>query len=208
MVHAWNFLAPLLLILAAAEVHVRGQVWPPPQDIVMRGGTVALAPTFAAVTHGAALQSSRRLARAIARFEALVAPAKTIAARAAAMASAEVPLPVLDSLVLLLSINTGEGLSTTLGAETRYDYTLNVSASGRDGSKAAVATVSAASIYGLMYGLETFAQLVDLDRGLLAASHILVSEHIHVNSGGHHCGTYVLLRGSAHGDVVVALGRC
>ena len=151
-------------------------VWPPPQTIALGGEPGAtLAPDFAALAPaagaglrgGGAPRSSPRLERAVERFNRRVSPARTASARAAAAlrvlaagrgAGAAIVLRRLDIEVL--------DLSESLGIGTDYSYTLNTSRVGRS----LTATVAAASIFGAMYGLETFSQLVDIERGVLRAS--------------------------------------
>jgi hypothetical protein len=58
----------------------------------------------------------------------------------------------------------------SLGINTDYSYTLNVSEGGVQ------ATVTAPTIYGAMYALETFAQLVDVERGVLTTASVHVAD--------------------------------
>jgi hexosaminidase len=167
-------LPPLLLLLLAASG--AAAVWPPPQEMVASGPPLALDASFATVILSAGdsaaaaaslsqTQGRSRLARAAERFGNLVAPARTAAARDAAAAArhggnAEV-LPVLRRLELHVG-----SFSDELDIGTDTAHTLTVS-HGQ-------AVARAKTIYGAMYAMETFAQLVDVDTGTLRAANVKV----------------------------------
>ena len=58
--------------------------------------------------------------------------------------------------------------SDYLGMDTRYNYTLDITADGKH------AVARAASIYGAMYAMESFVQLIDLKSGQLLASEVAI----------------------------------
>jgi hexosaminidase len=150
----------VLLILATAAAAVSSGVWPPPQQIATSGSPVQLALDFTATAPFTTTpRNSPRLVRAIDRFNSLMAPRRRVAA-AEVYGDATSSISGLDVEVAVL---TDEVLNTA----TDYSYTLEVGG-GR-------ATVTAHSIYGAMYGLETFTQLVD-SRGMLTASTVRVSD--------------------------------
>jgi hexosaminidase len=133
-----------LLLLWSAQL----AVWPPPQHAVTGSELAALAPGFAAGLR--AQPSSARLERALARFNARVAPPQLATARgAAARRAAACGGAVLQHLDVVVG-----DLSEALGVGTDGSYNLRV----RGGANA---TMSAPTIYGAMHGLETFAQLVE-----------------------------------------------
>lgn len=130
---------------AATAAHADHPVWPPPRHLDAHGPALRLHPDYRASTTSA----SRRLAAAINRHAAVIAPA--VAASAAHFAAAgTIPRqPVLRQL--RLHVATADEY---LGLRTRYDYNLTVAPSGD-------ASARCTSIYGCLYALESFAQLVD-----------------------------------------------
>ena len=62
------------------------------------------------------------------------------------------------------------GTNERLDSKTDYSYTVNVEA----GAPTAHATCQ--SIYGCMYALETFSQLLDMSRGELVHSHVAIAD--------------------------------
>lgn len=158
----------LLCSQAAAAPH--RPVWPSPREMAASGGPVGLAGDFAAVHPAAAASDTTqaeaaghsRLARAVERFGLLMAPARTAAARRAATSSA-VGSRVLRSLDLHVI-----DFSDELGIDTDSSYTLTIS----HGQAAA----RAETIYGAMYAMETFAQLVDVESGMLSAENVTVTD--------------------------------
>ena len=145
----------------------RPTVWPAPAEMAASGGPVALAVDFAAAIDdaAAALQPAEvaghaRLVRAAERFGALVAPARTAAVRRAAAASGGGVLRSLDVQVA--------DFSDALGIDTDSSHTLAIS-HGR-------AVARAETIYGAMYAMETFAQLVDVESGMLSAASVTVTD--------------------------------
>lgn len=164
----------LSLVLAAPRFALAaGAVWPPPQRFSVSGEPLVLARGFGAIAPGRDLSASPRLTRAIQRFDALVSPPRTAARRSAAEATARS-----GSLSGLVSVDVEVlDLSESLNGDTDYSYSLKTSiACGMDDAPvyACRAVVNAASIYGAMYGLESFAQLVDIDRGVLTSSSIYI----------------------------------
>ena len=144
------------IFVIAGIVAAKSSVWPPPQSISLHGEPVALAADFQAVIAGHGDGGvSNRLERAITRFNALVNPANTTKARG-------VRLGGLRRLYIEVS-----DMSEVMHVTTNYSYTLNVS-----GEAHAYAT--APSIYGAMYALETFTQLVDMHEGTFAATSLQV----------------------------------
>eukprot|EP00037_Helgoeca_nana_P014814 m.138437 g.138437 ORF g.138437 m.138437 type:complete len:567 (+) comp22726_c0_seq1:53-1753(+) len=158
---------PLLTSAAAASV------WPPPQTFIADGEPVRLAPTFHATAPSATLNASPRLGRAIQRFDALIF-SLNLSARAAASATAtpsRVPSPPMPSpLLSTLDIDVSGDLSESLGTTTDCRYTLTLSDNGTR------AAVTAPTIYGAMYALETFVQLVDREHGTLPATALLIDD--------------------------------
>ena len=165
----------MVLLALTACAAAATSVWPPPQSISTEGAPLALSPDFAIFSS----HSSARLAAAIARHAVRIAPHPARAANAANAANA----PQLR----MLQIEIAPGATEHLGIETKYDYTLTVhsgsgSGSGNSsgdgsGDGAATAVATASTIYGAMYALETFAQLVDTERGELAASSVRIADH-------------------------------
>eukprot|EP01052_Picozoa_sp_SAG31_P011644 SAG31_NODE_663_length_13021_cov_9.408296_6_plen_482_part_00 len=127
---------------------------------------------FAAVVHSAVAASPKvavsdaaghaRLDRAVQRFGLLVAPARKAAARQAASAAAAAHL-VLRRLDLYV-----ENFSDELSIETNVAYTLSVHSTKAVGR--------AKSIYGAMYAMTTFAQLVDAESGEFNAANLTISD--------------------------------
>ena len=151
-----SFILAIFIVAREIVSGVKSGVWPPPQSISLHGEPVALAPNFqaAAVEYGDG-RVSDRLQRAIARFNALVRPIATIST----WSDGHAVLRRLDVKVV--------DMSEDLGVATNYSYTLNVSADTR-------AYATAPTIYGAMYALETFAQLVDVHEGTLVATSVQV----------------------------------
>ena len=146
----------LLSYLCAAAV------WPPPQSLALRGDPIPLSAEFrAALPHALGDMTNRssgssRLLRAIDRFNLLLAPQRRLAVETAV--DRESALRRVDVVVANMD---GESLSM----RTNYSYRLRVLGSHS-------ATITAPSIYGAMYGLETLAQLIDIDRGVVVASSV------------------------------------
>jgi hexosaminidase len=128
------------------------------------GAPLPLAADFAIVSPHAA--DSARLAAAMNRVSTLLAPARTAAAAGAAPPT---------SLLRTLELRVADGATEHLGLATKYDYKLTVDPDPSDGaSSRAVATAS--SIYGAMYAMETFAQLVDWRTGTLRHARLAISD--------------------------------
>jgi hypothetical protein len=164
-------------------------VWPPPKFMALGGEPLALAPGFRAVvvtagsvTSGDLDSASARLGRAVERFSRLVTP--TAAAAAALLVPAPPPpspplqpTPQQQQQLTRLEIHVAD-MSEHLGITTNYSYTLDISSSSSSTASASkpTATVAAHSIFGAMYALETFAQLVDVRRGVLRFSSVKVTD--------------------------------
>jgi hexosaminidase len=178
-------MSPVLLLslsFFAAVVHfgrIAGcqqiPVLPIPQRAqIATGSGCALHVDFTAAVHSAAHVAAApkaassdaagrsRLERAVRRFGLLVAPAETAAARRKAMA-AGAHLQVLRKLDLNV-----ENFSDELSIATDVAYTLSVSGTEAVGH--------AKSIYGAMYAMTTFAQLVNVESGLFIAANLTVSD--------------------------------
>jgi hypothetical protein len=104
--------------------------------------------------------SSSRLERAIGRFNALVAPPAAVRAESEAQ----------HGVLQRLDIDVADLDDSPPSISTDYSYALRV-ASGETN-----ATITAPSIYGAMYALETFVQLCDVELGVLVASSIEVTD--------------------------------
>jgi hexosaminidase len=141
---------------AAAAAHAAPSapqhiVWPPPQHIVAAGPALALHPRFVMTTSS----SSARLAVAIGRHTSIIRPA----VRNAAAGGVTVQVAALESLSLFVATD-----SEHLGSATDYSYNLTVSASG--------ASARCISVYGCIYALESFTQLLDHQRGEVLHSEV------------------------------------
>lgn len=162
-----NRVTPLFLLalaLVPAFGAARHLVWPPPQQISAAGPPLSLHPQFAARSSC----TSRRLAAALARHaETTIGPAL-----AAAKSSAQQRLVTAghgEDLHLLRELELVVGSADeSLGMATDYSY--NLTARPATSTEAAHAEVRCASIYGCMYGLESFAQLLDTRRGTVLHS--------------------------------------
>jgi hypothetical protein len=107
--------------------------------------------------------TSRRLAAALARH------AETTIGPAVAAANNSSGLSYGDDHHLLRELELIVGSpDESLGMTTDYSYNLTTRAA--TGTTAAHASVRCVSIYGCMYGLETFAQLLDTQRGTVLHS--------------------------------------
>ena len=135
-----------------------GRIWPIPKSVDFTGAAkpgerapVCVSPSLRIT----ASSTSARLGRAIARYEAL------ITAHLPACVTTTAPA-VLSLLVLSLGGATTtreeEEEAEALSIRTNYSYSLVVATSTSEGG--ATATATASSIYGLMYAMETFAQLI------------------------------------------------
>ena len=124
-------------------------VWPPPRHLAAAGPPIALAADglkirarFGGGSDPAPLASTR-LAGAVRRYSALATRlAPTTAVPEAASIGA-----------LEILVRGGDG---RLGLDTKYDYELSVSANG-------TARAVASSVYGAMYAMESFVQLIGPD---------------------------------------------
>ena len=124
-------------------------MWPPPRHLAAAGPPIALAADglkirarFGGGSDPAPLASTR-LAAAVRRYSALAARlAPTTAVSEAAS---------IGSLEIL--VRSGDG---RLGLDTKYDYELSVSANG-------TARAVASTVYGAMYAMESFVQLIGPD---------------------------------------------
>lgn len=132
-------------------------VWPPPQDVKADGPPTSLASNFAIratvtdVDANSSLANSL-LAKATARFEAVAEVLAPAATRAVAG----------DAAVALLDVSVASA-DTRLSSNTAYDYELSIAPDG-------TAKATATSVYGAMYAMETFVQLIDLDGHLRSST--------------------------------------
>ena len=124
-------------------------VWPPPRHLAAAGPPIALAADglkirarFGGGSDPAPLASTR-LAGAVRRYSALATrlTPTTAVPEAASIGSLEI------------LVRGGDG---RLGLDTKYDYELSVSANG-------TARAVASSVYGAMYAMESFVQLIGPD---------------------------------------------
>ena len=145
--------AAALLLVASGHASATHIVWPPPQHIETSGPALPLSPQFAVTTP----TPSPRLLAAVARHaETTIGPALAAASSAAqdgGEALRELRLEVLST-------------DEELGMATDYSYNLTL-AHGRG-------VVRCPSIYGCMYGLESFAQLLDTERGVVLHSDVAI----------------------------------
>ena len=124
-------------------------VWPPPRHLAAAGPPIALAADglkirarFGGGSDPAPLASTR-LAGAVRRYSAL---ATRLTPTTAVPDTASI-----SSFEIL--VRGGDG---RLGLDTKYDYELSVSANG-------TARAVASSVYGAMYAMESFVQLIGPD---------------------------------------------
>ena len=136
--HRGFLLCSLASSLAAAQ-----HVWPTPRSLDAGPGRAALSPAFSfAAARGTARTAP--LAAAMVRYSSIVQ--QTVAAAAAAAHDPAPRLTLQRAEVHVLSA------STALRLDTSVEYNITISA-------AAVATISADTVYGAMHGMESFAQL-------------------------------------------------
>jgi hypothetical protein len=156
-------------------------VFPPPLHIAASGAPMLLAHNFTITTpyiftrpHTLAMPHrpqeqhpvSATLTSAVQRYSALVAP---VAAAAAAAAGGSAGSGATRLVGLRLEVS---GTSEVLNIDTDYSYTLTVSPSKLQHEGGVVAVATASSVYGAMYAMETFVQLLDEDAGALVHSSI------------------------------------
>ena len=178
-------MSPMLLFLLpffAAAVHfgtiAEGQqiaVLPIPQraEIVTGASSRALHADFITAVHAASHVAAStpavgrsnaagraRLDRAVRRFKLLVAPKESAEARRTASAGADLVLRRLDLYI--------ENFSDELSVDTDVAYKLSVSG--------AEAVGHAKTIYGAMYAMTTFSQLVDVESGSFNAANLTISD--------------------------------
>jgi hypothetical protein len=128
-------------------------VWPLPQRCVAPGdGPLQLDGNFTIHYSG----TSARLGRAVRRYSAILGYAVTNKSVAG-------PIKALE-----LTVDADDGQDGYPGWTTNASYTVTVDASGK-------ATASAGSIYGAMYAMETFAQMLG-SSGQLNASSVQVKD--------------------------------
>ena len=149
---------PLLVftsvVLAAASGNPdRYLVWPPPRSAVSTTGTRPLSASplsieFDSLTDARAA-SSPRLATAVARF---VSRVERLRGSGSGSGSGGPPSDAAAAPLSSVSLLVRSG-DETLGGDTDYSYTLSFDAHGP-------ATITAPSIYGAIYGLESLVQLV------------------------------------------------
>ena len=141
---------------AAAGAAPQHLVWPPPQHIEATGPPLLLSPAFAITS----AHESGTLRAAIRRHSALAS---------VAVAAAPSNAPRTRLRELRLKVVGERAQDESLDHATLYNYTLRVGGG-------AVATAEASSVYGAMYAMETFQQLLDGAEGAVRHSSILVND--------------------------------
>mmetsp|Transcript_20397 Transcript_20397/g.57386 ORF Transcript_20397/g.57386 Transcript_20397/m.57386 type:complete len:549 (+) Transcript_20397:3-1649(+) len=148
-----------ILLATQPDILLGTSVWPPPQSMSATGPLRPLHPLFQIhwdedstgddVGHDLLQAGMARYDRLIRRSSA----------------------PVVDSLraIRMLRVVVLRAADVQLDSGTNYSYSLLVHA-GND-----IATITAGSVYGALYGAETFAQLVDAD-GFFAAASVVVRD--------------------------------
>jgi hexosaminidase len=138
-----------------------GVVWPVPRVSDWRhaaGPPLAVATTFGInVAASPASDQSARLTRAVQRYTDMI--------QQASRASPKVPHLVAPVTTLTLHVDSWD---EALTSHTNASYTLTVTSAG--------AVVTAPTIYGAMYGMETFSQLPSLGSNLINATHITIAD--------------------------------
>ena len=155
-------MAALLTVLAFAtssDLPVEYAVWPPPRDIRGSGTSLDLHPEFSISAAPINGLSSKRLDRAVDRcIKRLSRPSLT---------SKNISASTPSLKYLRVSV---ENSSEYLGVETDYSYSLSVS------GESDTAEVHAKSVYGAMYALESFWQLVDSETATLRYSSLTLTD--------------------------------
>lgn len=149
--------AAAVLFLGAAAVSAT--LWPEPQSATLTDGSRALSASFAITTSS----GSALLARGVARYAKIIGASAPALGREAAARRASSGVSV-ASLVVTVSSS-----SEALNDVTDYSYTLTLA------SGSGTATVAAKTVFGALYGLETFSQLV-VD-GALAYDAVSISDY-------------------------------
>ena len=171
---AFSLLA--MVCLAVSGASDRSDVWPPPKVVRLvpsslggmgGGGTRAMQihPEFSFVISkaDALLQNSpneavKRLKRAMERYSAIVQKSSLTFQKGNAA--------IMDHLELSLTGKNDEPLQTYPSLSTNYSYSISVEG-GRGNA-------TAASVYGLMYAMESFAQLAH--RGKLPSEAVFIQD--------------------------------
>eukprot|EP00040_Diaphanoeca_grandis_P022439 m.120539 g.120539 ORF g.120539 m.120539 type:complete len:571 (-) comp28809_c0_seq2:2399-4111(-) len=159
------FVVALLAIVASVEA-----VWPPPQRIALGSGNTPMA-----LTHDFAIKwadetfttsrSSSRLDRAMLRYNRLVVPPRTASSRAAIGAAGS------HIMIQSLFVQVGNLSEASLSMDTSYNYTLTITGVSQQNN-----LIHADTIYGAMYAMETFAQLIDIETGTFPTSSVSVTD--------------------------------
>lgn len=147
---AGALLSVVQAVPSVGEAAPHSLVWPPPQSMTVGGPPLPMSREFVITS---AHQGSSILDEAISRFTSLAA--KT------AMAGSSAGLRELKVVVA----NEDERLN----ADTDYSYTLTISADG-------TAMASAQSVYGAIYALESFTQLLDEETGNVLHSSVAIAD--------------------------------
>eukprot|EP00040_Diaphanoeca_grandis_P031283 m.186835 g.186835 ORF g.186835 m.186835 type:complete len:670 (-) comp32283_c0_seq1:89-2098(-) len=148
------YLSVLMLIAVTGTQAAKYAVWPPPQDISLAGSPVPLLPTFQISMLNKSVDASGRLGRACDRMNTLVQGKMRMN-----------PSGVGSTGIGVKSMTiTVESADDFLGLRTTYDYTIQLK-EGDDDIK-----VTASSIYGAIYALESFWQLIDERSNMLHAT--------------------------------------
>ena len=124
------------------------KMWPMPQHYELSGASLTFDPQTLIVSHNG---NSQVLRRGIDRFKRILLPPPS--ASPAASASRTTPEATSEPELLTLQIVVQSPNNESLGMGVDESYNLTV--------KAPVATLRAATVFGALYGLETFSQLVN-----------------------------------------------
>jgi hexosaminidase len=150
---ALSFVAVLTLAASAAPTYL---VWPPAQSIQATGSPLPLAANFKIeASHS---QPSARLNAAVDRYAERIRTATTHSNAAGNAVG-------LKALRVVIAHPANE----KLGLETDYSYELTIESDG-------TAEARAASVYGAMYAMDTFWQLVDERSGALKHSVVRIKD--------------------------------
>jgi hypothetical protein len=170
---------PALLLAAVAQGTVLAAprplkapllVFPPPQHIVASGAPMLLSSNFTIYTPHSVDEHavSATLADAVRRYSALLAPVATAAAASEGVSGTGTTRLAGLRLEVL-------GGSEALNIDTDYSYTLTVSPVEQQGNDVhAVAT--APSVYGAIYAMESFLQMLDEGTGTLVHSSVDIQD--------------------------------
>ena len=158
--YAWLQACCIATTAAMRPAAARITVWPPPQTMVAEGGSTPIDKAFEIflTEHDGSYitQPPPRLQRAMDRFGALVRSG-VLASTAEAAATRTV-----SRLLIQLDTDASTAVLIEPTMETLYNYTLTKHAGSGQ------VLVQAASIFGAIYGMETFAQMVQVEHGVMS----------------------------------------